>query len=71
MRMVLFVLPVLALTAIGDPMEGRAPVVFDHAPANVRLDRWITQIVNRLFDIEGRLAMCIISHWHTSITSTV
>lgn len=68
--MVLFVFAVLALTAIGDPMKGRAPIVFDDAPSNIRLGRRIAQIVIRLFNIEGGLAICTVLHWHTSVTGT-
>src|SRR5690348_7737570 len=71
LRMVLFVFAVFVLAAIGDPVKGRAPIVFDNAPTNVWLGRWIAQIVNRLFDIKGGLAMCIVPHWHTPIISIV
>jgi hypothetical protein len=60
--MLFLVLGELLLTAVGNPMECRSPIVFDDCSADMRFCRGISQIYDGLLIVECRLAMGIGSH---------
>src|SRR6185312_11700851 len=58
----LFMLPVLAVAVICQPVKTGAPIEFDKTSAQSRIRRRVAQLVNGLFNIERRLLMRCAKH---------
>jgi hypothetical protein len=54
----LFMLPMLAVAAICQPVKAGAPIEFDEAPAQRWIRRRVAQLRDGLFNIERCLLMC-------------
>lgn len=62
--MVLLVLAVLALAAVGDPVERGASVVFDQCNGKVRIHCRVAEHSNRAFELERTLLVPVLAHRH-------
>jgi hypothetical protein len=60
--MILLMLTMLLLAAIGDPMEGCTPEVFDQARGKIRIGSGISQHCICVFQLKGTLFVILNSH---------